>query len=294
MTTRAGTLPWPHLLLAVAIVAVWGINFVVIRIGLDHLPPLFFAALRFTFVVLPLVFFFRRPAAWGNLALYGVLIGAGQFGILFFAMKDDISPGLASLVLQLQVFFTIALAVRFSGERLSRTQWGAIALAAAGVGVILMHTDAHTTPLGLGLAIMAAMCWGAGNHIARGAGRINMLAYVVWSSLFALPPLYAMAFLLEGWPAISAGLRNADAATWAAVAYQSVGNSLFGYAAWAWLLARHPAATITPMALLVPVFGMAASLLWLGEPLPPWKLIAAGLVMAGLVVNLAGSRMAQG
>jgi O-acetylserine/cysteine efflux transporter len=75
------------------------------------------------------------------------------------------------------------------------------------------------------------------------------------------------------------------------VAWQSWGNTLFGYAAWGWLLARHPAATITPMALLVPVFGMSASALLLAEPLPAWKLIAAALVMAGLAVNLLWPRL---
>jgi O-acetylserine/cysteine efflux transporter len=117
-----------------------------------------------------------------------------------------------------------------------------------------------------------------------------MLAYVVWSGLFALPPLLALSLWFEGWPAIDAGLRNASAATWGAVLWQSVGNSLFGYAAWGWLLARHPAATITPMALLVPVFGMGASAVMLAEPLPAWKLLAAGLVMAGLALNLLWPR----
>jgi len=118
-----------------------------------------------------------------------------------------------------------------------------------------------------------------------------MLAYVVWSSAFAIPPLFALSYAFEGGPAIAAGVRDADVATWAAVAWQSWGNTLFGYAAWGWLLARHPAATITPMALLVPVFGMGASALLLGEPMPAWKLLAAALVMAGLALNLIWPRM---
>lgn len=286
-----GGLPLSHALLALAVVAVWGINFVVIRIGLNHLPPLFFAALRFTFAFFPLAFFLRRPASWRNLALYGVLIGAGQFGLLFIAMNGRISPGLASLVLQTQVFFTIGLAIALSGERVRPVQWLALALAVGGMVVILVHTDAHTTPLGLAISLLAALCWGLGNHTAKQAGRVNMLAYVAWSSLFALPPLFALSFLMEGWPAIRDGVLRADLGTWAAVAFQSIGNSMFGYAAWGWLLARHPAATVTPMALLVPVFGMAASLVWLGEPLPFWKIAAALLVMAGLAVNVLGPRL---
>jgi O-acetylserine/cysteine efflux transporter len=87
-----------------------------------------------------------------------------------------------------------------------------------------------------------------------------------------------------------AGLERAGWGTWAAVLWQSAGNTLFGYGAWAWLLARYPAATVSPMALLVPVFGMGASALLLGEALPGWKLLAAGLVMGGLALNLLWPR----
>jgi O-acetylserine/cysteine efflux transporter len=113
-----------------------------------------------------------------------------------------------------------------------------------------------------------------------------VLGYVVWASVFSFPPLFVLSFLFEGWSAIRAGVAGSDWLTWAAVLYQSAGNTLFGYATWAWLLARHPAATISPIALLVPVFGMSTSALLLSEPMPAWKLIAAGLVMSGLALNL--------
>ena len=288
------TLSLRHFLLALAVVAVWGTNFVVIKLALGHMPPLLFATLRFAVVVVPAVFFFRRPAVpWRNLAAYGLLIGVGQFGLLFVAMNGHISPGLASLVIQIQVFFTIGLSMRLSGERLQRVQWLALALATAGIGVIVMHTDGSTTLLGLGLILLAALSWAGGNIVARQAGRVNMVAYVMWSSLFAVPPLAALSVLIEGWDAVSAGVRGADALAWLAVAWQAWGNSLFGYAAWGWLLARYPAATITPMALLVPLFGMGGAALWLGEGLPGWKLGAAALVMGGLALNLLWPRWRQ-
>ncbi len=287
----SAALPLRHFLLALAVVAVWGSNFVVIKLGLSHLPPLLFAGLRFAFAFVPAALFMPRPAVrLGNLAAYGLFIGVGQFGVLYMAMRGHISPGLASLVIQTQVFFTIGIAMRMSGERVRGFQWGALLLASAGMGVIAWHTDANTTVLGLAMVLFAALSWACGNITSKQAGAVDMLAYVVWSSAFAVPPLLLLSLWFEGWPAMVDGVTQADWRTWAAVAWQSVGNSLFGYAAWGWLLARHPAATITPMALCVPVFGMGASALFLGESLPPWKLAAAALVMSGLALNLLWPR----
>jgi O-acetylserine/cysteine efflux transporter len=288
MTTKAAPLPWSHALLALAIMVVWGTNFVIIRIALQHLPALLLAALRFAFALFPAILFVKRPKVpWSHLAAYGLLIGVGQFGVLFIAMRSDISPGLVSLVVQIQVFFTIGLAMALTKETVRGYQWLALALAFAGLGVILAHAGkASATPLGLALTLFAALCWGAGNTVARASGPVNMLAYVVWSSLFAVPPLLILSLVFDGWPAVRDGLLHADAATWAAVIWQAVGNSLFGYAAWGWLLARHPTATVAPTALLVPVFGMAAAAWWMAEPMPLWKLGATALIMSGLAINL--------
>jgi O-acetylserine/cysteine efflux transporter len=281
------TLPLRHFLLALAVVAVWGTNFVVIKLALGHLPPLLFAALRFTLALFPALIFLPRPrVGWRNLALYGVLIGVGQFGLLYLAINGHISPGIASLVVQTQVFFTIGLSMRMGGERVQGFQWFALLLASAGIATIGLHTDGSTTFLGLALVLGAALSWAGGNIAAKVGKPDNMLAYVVWSSAYAALPLFVLSWVFEGGAAITDSLKAASWATWLAVAWQSWGNSLFGYAAWGWLLARHPAATITPMALLVPVFGMCASAWWLGESLPAWKLIAAALVMGGLAVNL--------
>ena len=289
MTQSFGLKPF---LLALAVVAVWGTNFVIIRLGLDALPPLLFAALRFTLAAVPLVFIVKRPAVpWRDLAAYGVLIGVGQFGLLFIAIDGFIAPGLASLVVQTQVVFTIALAMRGTGERLAPVQWLALLLAVAGLAVILAHTGGTTTPLGVALVIGAAFSWSLGNMVQRRAGRVDMLAFVVWSSLFAVPPLFALALLFEGAPAISSAIAAAGPSVWAAVVWQSVGNTMFGYGAWGWLLARYPAASVAPMSLLVPVFGMGAAALWLGEPLPGWKLAAAALIIGGLAVNLFGPQL---
>ena len=290
------SLPPRDLLLALAVVFVWGTNFVVIRLGLNALPPLLFASLRFTFVLLPMVFFLPRPKVpLQNLAIYGLAIGLGQFGLLFIAMNGMILPGLASLVVQAQVFFTIVLAIILNGERMKVLQIGAMMLAVLGMGVVGWHgmrdPSSTITLLGLLTVLMGAFFWGCANTLVRGAGKVDMLGFTIWSSLYAVPPLILVSLCIEGPARVSQALIHANWHGWVTVLWQSLGNTLFGFGVWNWLLARHPAATVTPSALLVPVIGMLSSAWLLSENLADWKLIAAFLVIAGLTLNLYAGRL---
>ena len=295
---KTTTLPLSHLLLALAIVAIWGTNFVVMKNCLAVFPPFMFAALRYTFALLPMAFLIPRPKVplW-NLALYGLFIGVGQFGIVYYAVNSQISPGLASLVIQTQVFFTIGFAMLINQERLRLYQVFALLLALIGLLMIALHTDATTTLLGLALMVFAGFSWGAANTVGRYAGigsPRELLAYVVWASAFAVPPLLLISAIFEGGLAhLSAVLEQAPLGAWLGVFWQSWANTLFGYAAWAWLLSKHPAAVVAPMPLLVPIFGMGASAIYLDEGLPAWKLFAAGLVMVGLLINVSWPRLKE-
>jgi len=295
---KTTTLPLSHLLLALAIVAIWGTNFVVMKNCLAIFPPFLFAALRYTFALLPMAFLIPRPKVpiW-NLALYGLLVGVGQFGIVYYAVNSQISPGLASLVIQTQVFFTIGFAMLINQERLGLYQVLALLLAVIGLLIIALHADATTTLLGLALTVFAGFSWGVANTVGRYAGigsPRELFAYVVWASAFAVPPLLLISAVFEGGVAhLSAVLGQAPLGAWLGVFWQSWGNTLFGYAAWAWLLSKHPAAVVAPMPLLVPIFGMGASSLYLGEGLPAWKLFAAGLVMVGLLINVSWPRLKE-
>ncbi len=274
--------------MALGIVAVWGTNFVVIKNCLDTFPPFFFAALRYTFALLPFVFFIPRPkVSWTNLCIYGLATGLGQFGVMYYAMSSQISPGLASLVIQTQVFFTIGFAMFFAKEALKFYQAVAVGVAMTGLGIIALHTDSTTTILGLALVVFSGFSWGIANTVSRQAGSINMLSYVVWASAFSIPPLMFVSLIFEGGANhLGEVFITAPLGAWIGVLWQSWANTLFGYAAWAWLLSKHPAAVVAPAPLLVPIFGMGASTLFLDESLPLWKLSAAGLVIIGLVINL--------
>ena len=126
--------------LAVLVVFIWGTNFVVVVWGLNMLPPLIMAAFRFALVLFPAIFFLKKPdVPWSNLAVYGLCVGSGQFGLLYIAMDGLISPGVASVVMQMQLFFTIAIAARRTGEKPRLHQMLGLVPAAAGLLLILIH-----------------------------------------------------------------------------------------------------------------------------------------------------------
>ena len=283
------------LALGLLIVFFWGTNFVVVRWGLGMLPPLLMAAIRFALVLFPAIFFLKKPnVSWGSLALYGICVGTGQFGLLYIAMNGFISPGVASVVMQMQVFFTIVVAAQRTGEKPRTHQLLGLLPALAGLVLILMHNGEDITPMGLALVLGGAMCWAISNQTTREAARsaeargtpLNPLAYVVWASLFAMPGLFLASLLLEGGARDYQAVFASSWTIWPTLMWQSAANTLFGYTMWAALLSRYPAATVAPMSLLVPVFGIGASALVLHEPLPGWKLMACLLIMAGLAFNL--------
>ena len=284
-----------HLLLALGIVLIWGVNFAIIEIGLRLVSPLALGVARFFLAAFPWVFFVRRPnVPLSLIATYGLLIFALQFGFLFTGMKIGMSAGLSSLILQLQVFFTIGLSVALLGERPRFWQLVGAVLAFSGVGLVALHVGGEVTTAGLILLVAAAASWGGGNIVSKQislrAASPNVLGLVVWGSLFALPPLLAVALVLDRERFVSSftGLDWISAGSIAYIVYLS---TLFGFAAWSGLLARYPVSTVAPFTLLVPVFGFLGSAVLLGEPLQDWKLVASSLVIAGLCLNLFGPRL---
>ena len=270
-----------------------------IKVALGEVPPFALAALRFLLAAVPVVFFVPRPnMPWRNVVAYGFAIGVFQFGLLFLGMKLGMPAGLSSIVIQMQVFFTIGLAVAFAGDRLQRHHlWGA-AVAAAGVIVLAAYKLGQGlagTFAGFLLVILAALAWAAGNVIAkRGAGDhgADMFALVVWSSLVPPLPLAAISYAFEGGPAAWHAVTAMSATAWGCVLIMAWGATLFGYGSWNALLHRYPTTLISPFALLIPVTGLASGALFLGETLAPVQAAGAVLVFAGLAVNVYGVRLA--
>lgn len=289
------------LALILVVVALWGFSFVPIKVGLREVPPLALVALRFFFAAVPLVFFIPRPRMpWRVVVAYGLAIGVFQFGLLFLGMSLGMPAGLSSIVIQVQVFFTIGLGVTVLGDRLHAQN--AIGAVVAGIGVALLALHkvsggATSTLIGLVLVLIAAFAWAAGNIVAKhaaGEHEADMFALVVWSSLVPPLPLAAISYVLEGGRAVIHAVMTASALMWGCALFMAYVATLFGFASWARLMHRYPTALVAPFSLLIPVSGLASGALFLGESLAPMQAVGAAFVFVGLLVNVYGAQLARG
>ncbi|WP_030170903.1 EamA family transporter [Streptomyces sp. NRRL S-813] len=279
----------PHVLLAVLVTAVWGVNFTVIEVGLGHFPPLLFSALRFLAAALPAVLFVGRPkVAWKWIVAVGLVLGVAKFGLLFVGMDAGMPAGLSSLVLQIQAVFTALFAFAALGERPTRLRLVGMGVALAGIAVAAVD-EGTSGPLGaFALVITAAACWGASNVLTRKAAPPDALNFMVWVSTVPVLPLLGLSLLTEGPARDLAALRALDWQGAATVLYVAWVTTVFGFGAWGWLLRRHPASTVAPFSLLVPVFGMSSAGLFLGEPVTGLRWCAAALLVGGVALTSLG------
>ena len=287
-----------HFALILFVVVNWGLSFVVIHVGLVGVPPLLLAALRFAVAAFPLIWLIPRPkgVAWTWLAGYGICTGVIQFGVAFTAMNIGLSSGLASLVVQMNAFFTVLLSSVLFGEKLHWNQWAGLTIAFLGIALIGTTRDSSATPLGLALILIAALGWAAANLIVKRVAQvhkgINLFAFAVHGNAYAPLPLLALSLLLEG-PALDwLAATQLSLISISSVVYLGLVATVICFGAWAFLIGKYSAGVIAPFSLLVPVFGMGFSALLLNEEFSSLKLLAASLVVMGLLVNTFGSRIA--
>ncbi len=283
------------LLRALAVVVIWGLNFVVMKVGLKGLSPMLLGALRFAAASLPFLLFVRKPnLPWRFLAGYGLAQGLGQFGFLFWGLQLGMTAGMASVVMQMQAFFTLLLAAPLLGERARGWQWLGLALALAGLVTIGMahgQGPGQMTLVGFVLTACAAFMWAVSNLVVRFAhrhGAYEPFNFIVWTSVFPVLPFLLLAVWAEGWSQVVMEVRGMDLAAVLSVAYLALLATLLAYALWTRLLQRHPAGRVTPFSLLVPVVGLAAAAVFFGEVPLPLQWAGTAAVLLGLVVNQTG------
>ncbi|WP_302796271.1 EamA family transporter [Hafnia paralvei] len=288
------------MLLALCVVVIWGVNFVVIKVGLHGMPPLLLGALRFIFVVIPAIFFIPRPKIpLKGIVIYGLTISFAQFAFLFCAINLGMPSGIASVVLQSQVFFSILLGALILGEKVKRSQIVGILLAAAGMFVLAkggMTGNLTDIPLiALLFTLAAGFSWACGNitnrSIMQNAGTTSIMSLVVWSALVPILPFLLCSWLFEGQAAIENSLTNIHLPTILALCYIAFLSTHVGYGLWGRLLTRYETWRVTPFALLVPVVGLTSGALILGEKIASLQIYGLLLIMLGLLINVFGGRM---
>ncbi|WP_321783490.1 EamA family transporter [Paraburkholderia sp. J94] len=289
------------LLLALVVVLAWGVNFVVIKVGLHGVPPLLLGALRFMLAAFPAILFVKRPKLplrW--LLAYGATISFGQFAFLFTAMYVGMPAGLASVVLQAQAFFTLVFAAMFLGERFRAQNVIGLLIAAGGLALIGLQSTAAAgvgaqtmTAAGFILTLCAACMWALGNIVTKKVGKVDLVGLVVWASLIPPLPFLVLSYFMEGPQRIEIALEGIGMTSIGAIVYLAFIATILGYSLWSRLLSKYPASQVAPFSLLVPIVGLAAAALLLGERLTGAQIGGAALVMAGLAVNVFGGWVRQ-
>jgi O-acetylserine/cysteine efflux transporter len=282
-----------HIIFAILVAVIWGFNFIFVQIGLKEIPPLTLCALRFFLSSIPLIFFVKRPAvSWVWLGLYSGLTFTLQFAFMFLGMKAGAAPGISSLLLQIQVFFSFLLAAIFLGERLTHWQVFGACLAFIGLAIVLEHLGGgDITRTGFTWILAAAVMWGAGNLCVKKMGKAQGMSLIVWASFLSFPPLFIAAYVIDGPASLFTSLHALSWRGALAVFYIAYISTWIGYGLWAWLLSIYAVGMVVPFTLLVPVVGLFASSFIFGEGLQTWKLLAAGFILLGLMMHLFGAKL---
>ncbi len=301
-SNSSASLSGRELAAALAIVVIWGVNFVVMKFGLRDFTPFQMGAGRYVAAALPLVLLVRPPRLhWKWVLLYGLFQGVGQFGLLFWALQVGMTASLASVLMQTQVFFTALFGFVLLRERANRPLQAGLALAALGLACFALNylvpgAARATTPLGFALNLGSASMWAASNIVARKAqresGNFDPLAFVVWSALVPIVPFVLLSWWLDP-PASQLRWPHAAWSSWAALAFLGWIATVAAYGMWTGLLKRHPANRIAPFSLGVPIVGLAAGMLVLGEGVTAWQWGGILLVSAALACVLVGPRLSQ-
>lgn len=284
---------WRDLCAGVLVALLWGGNFSVIELGLKTLDPYLLTLLRFAFCAFPLVFFIRRPTGitFTVLGVYGALFGAGLWWMVNFAMYNGLSPGMSSVFLQFSAFFTIFWSACFLKERITGMHWAGMLFAVAGLSLILWVSGKSSTSFGIFVVLLAAVAWSVCNLMVKLKKPAEMMAFIIWSSLFSVPVILSLTLVVQGWAPFVVLADGLALGAVFSIFFQSYITTLLGYLVWNNLMKKYPATQVAPLSLLVPVSGLLASHVFYGEVLSTPQWVAIGLVIFGIAVFLNARRL---
>lgn len=280
-----------HLALAVLVTAVWGLNFPITKLGLAAIDPLLLTALRFTLAALPWVFFVKRPPiAMGWLVAYGLIFGVAMWALINVGIELGVPPGTAALLIQFSAFFTLGWGVLLFREHLSLGQILGLVLAVLGLFSIILSSPGQGTTIGYALLLVSAFSWSVGNVIIKQSKVREMFAFVVWASLFPPIPLLALTWLAHGPAPFTTLVSHLEGVAVFSLLFQVYAATHFCYWGWNLLLREYPVSRVAPLSLLIPIFGIAGSVLMLGHRIDLNEGLSIALILSALVVGLMKGR----
>ncbi len=286
------------IILAVILVTIWGVNFTVIKLGLDGVPSMLLVTLRYVLTAFPAIFFVKKPETeWKYIILYGLFVGIGQFACLFYAMEIGMPAGIASIVLQIQAFISPVMAMIFLNESIKSKQIIGFVIAASGLVIIGLEnakSGIDAIPFtAIILSLLAPIFWAASNIVARIASdkalsdgkKLDMFSLVVWSALIPPIPMLGISLMLDTPQTILNVVTNLNGVSIFAIIYLAFGATLFGYGVWGSLLGRYPMGKIAPLPLAVPVIALISARIILNEHLSGMQWIGVVVILAGLIIT---------
>lgn len=282
--------------LTLPVVVIWGLNFAIIRVGVEYVGPFTLAAMRFAVASLPFMLFIARPnVPFAFLGAYALFFGFLQFTFLFVGLGLGLPTGITSLLLQLQAVFTPALAFLFLRETFSGHTVAAMVLSLAGLGAVMtsagyINGGAVTVLFGVG----AAVSWALSNVVVRYGVRqgytYKPIELVVWASSMPIVPFILLAWAMgEATPSLSEGLLGG----FVAATYLGLLGTIVGYVLWVKALSLFDAATVAPFSLMIPVVGLTTGHIVFNETLTIAEVIGSGLIIAGLLIHVLGTARAS-
>ncbi|WLG90517.1 EamA family transporter [Pseudomonas cucumis] len=276
-----------HLVLAILVTLVWGVNFPITKLGLRSIDPFVLTGIRFALAAIPLVFFIKRPAIkFSYVAAYGFIFGLGMWGVINYGIQVGVSPGIASLIIQLSVFFTMGWGALLFKEKLRGAQLIGALLALVGLEGIISTQQGEHAILGVLLIVLSAVAWSVGNVIIKKSGVKEIFSFMVWASLFPPIPLFFIAWLMQGAAPFEHLQSSLDFTAVLSIVFQVYLATHFAYWGWNSLLKLYPVSTVAPLSLLIPVFGIGSSMLIIGEHISTPNLISIVIIIMGLAVGL--------
>lgn len=283
-----------HILVAILVAALWGFNFIAVKIGLNEMPPFLYCSARFVVACLPLLWLVKKPqVSWAIIIGIGVTQGVAKFGFMFLGLHLGMSAGLASLVLQSQAFFTIVLSVLLLSDKIRSNQIIGMLIAFCGIALIGVTLHEGGTLAGFLLILAAAISWAGCNILVKLAGNVNMFSLVVWSSLIPPIPMFLLSLTFEGTEALPQMLSQMTLLGWSCLLFTTCASTWIGSTLWGILLRNYNPSLVAPYSLLIPIFGISFGHVLLGEQFTPVTYAACGLVFFGLIVNQWGMQKAR-